>query len=424
MGAVFIGLLLVVLLLPVWFPWLLQPILQKQGAKYSSYQRIGYTRFALTEWEYANPKIKFQAQRIEAFQPSAWLWHHYFSRQKNQPDFLKINDWQLTLLENKNQAQAKTPSSVPVIFEKVERALPHAQNWLPGAQFRRGKINFGKIELPVSAATWKNNTLAAQIFLPRQNQTAQLEVTFSPERAAEISLVLLPLNLETKLSLTKKADTIQLVGNSSWQSNRLDFDAQFSRDNWLPEKATAQSKSFRGPSEKIKLEGYHDLARSLSAQLEHRQFAIDFTARADPLSGKENILPPVEAVIHAAGNTNLIRIETARIFAPWLQTELSTNAAVDFHGQLLSQAVTWKIKGDLTKQNFIPATGNFGGEAFLRPGQKKYPDINFNLRSADFKGFGLRAERMNLQGAFHWPALELTNATAHFSEGGDLIAQA
>ncbi|MDQ6630507.1 MAG: hypothetical protein M3Y82_01975, partial [Verrucomicrobiota bacterium] len=250
MGAVFIGLLLVVLSLPVWFPWLLQPILQKQGAKYSSYQRIGYSHFALTQLEYANPKIKFQAGRIEAFQPSAWLWHHYFSRQKNQPDFLKINDWQLTLLKNKNQAQAKTPSSIPVIFEKFERALPHAQNWLPAAQLRDGKIHFGKVELPVTAATWKNNALAAQIFLPQQNQTAQLEVTLSRERAAHISLVLLPLNLETKLSLTKKGDIVQLVGNSFWQSNRLDFDAQFSRDSWLPEKATAQSKSFRVPAEK------------------------------------------------------------------------------------------------------------------------------------------------------------------------------
>ena len=46
--------LLVLVSLPIWFPWVLKPVLRHFHLSYSDYDRIGYTRFTLSgvagEW--------------------------------------------------------------------------------------------------------------------------------------------------------------------------------------------------------------------------------------------------------------------------------------------------------------------------------------------------------------------------------------
>src|SRR5689334_7937712 len=79
-GGLILGLAVVLFALPLWFPWLLGPLAQKYGAGFQSYQRMGYSRLVLNEVTYAKGNVRFSAKRVEAFQPSAWLWQRQFDR--------------------------------------------------------------------------------------------------------------------------------------------------------------------------------------------------------------------------------------------------------------------------------------------------------------------------------------------------------
>ncbi|MDB6110735.1 MAG: hypothetical protein JWR69_2485, partial [Pedosphaera sp.] len=71
---VFLGLSILVIALPIWLPWALRPILQRNGIQYSTYERVGYGRFALRGVTFIKRKTEFKAARIEAVMPTLWVW--------------------------------------------------------------------------------------------------------------------------------------------------------------------------------------------------------------------------------------------------------------------------------------------------------------------------------------------------------------
>src|ERR1044071_618130 len=89
-----LALAVVVLALPVWFPWLLRPVLARFGVAFVSYERIGYTRFALTQVRGEFPGARFSGERVEGFLPPRWLWRRYASS-PGEDAFLTVAGWRI-----------------------------------------------------------------------------------------------------------------------------------------------------------------------------------------------------------------------------------------------------------------------------------------------------------------------------------------
>src|ERR1051326_9556965 len=83
---------LVLLLLPVWFPWVLRPVLAHFGVRFGSYERVGYTGFALTDIRVGWPGARFSAGRAQGLLPPLWLWRRYAGEPGEAP-FLAISKW-------------------------------------------------------------------------------------------------------------------------------------------------------------------------------------------------------------------------------------------------------------------------------------------------------------------------------------------
>src|SRR5256885_2239026 len=86
-GGGFVAALLTVVLatLPIWFPWVLRPLLKTHGVRFEAYQAIGYAKFALlgVYGEYEDTRI--ESARLEAPLPARWIWSHYFGDDARQP---------------------------------------------------------------------------------------------------------------------------------------------------------------------------------------------------------------------------------------------------------------------------------------------------------------------------------------------------
>src|SRR5688500_1032016 len=75
----------VALALPVWFPWVLRPVLARFGVGFDSYARIGYTRFALTNVRGQFANAQFHSKRIVCALPTLWLRRRYSSGSDDEP---------------------------------------------------------------------------------------------------------------------------------------------------------------------------------------------------------------------------------------------------------------------------------------------------------------------------------------------------
>src|SRR5262245_34355596 len=94
LGIVAAAVIVLLLALPVWCPWLLRPLAKGQGVHYASYERAGYGRFTLHEVTFTNQTIHFHAEQIHALVPTVWLWHCLGTEQAPKP-FLTVKGWQL-----------------------------------------------------------------------------------------------------------------------------------------------------------------------------------------------------------------------------------------------------------------------------------------------------------------------------------------
>ncbi|MEO5803703.1 MAG: translocation/assembly module TamB domain-containing protein [Verrucomicrobiota bacterium] len=398
---------------PLWFPWILPSVFKKYGVRYSHYERDGYSRFILRNVIFAQPKIKFQAKRVEILFPTTLLWRNFGDDRRE--NYLRVSDWSLELLDS-TDTQPKT-NSVFYLSQKLDPLLADLKRWIPRATLDNGAIRFKNKVIALPVAEWAKGNLSGRIFSPQLFPetffNADLEDKFSKRILIEnptwnVGAVFIIAEQEKNL--------LQLEGSVLWQSNHIDLAAQFGREGWLPDSASVNSKLFRVPAEVLKLQGYRDLGGSLDLRWATNRFTVDLTASAQPIENKEVFLSPVEAVIHASGDTNSVLVETATISSPWLQAKLSKNVEFSFRGELLSEAATLSLAADLSEQHWIAATGILNGVAILRRGTNRFPDTTFTLAGAGIDISEIQTEQLDVQGELDWPWLRIDSASVRFKD--------
>ena len=131
----FWGSLLILLALPLWFPWAFHPLAQRLGIQYVKYERLGYTRFVLLDATLTAPSTLLRAERVEAFVPTAWLWHHFVDR--GPLTCLNAKNWTLEISGSTNANRAPA-HSVFTIVNQVASILASVRSCVPKAVFTNG----------------------------------------------------------------------------------------------------------------------------------------------------------------------------------------------------------------------------------------------------------------------------------------------
>ena len=410
---IFFALCLVVAVLPVWFPWVLQPVLQKYGVRYTSYERSGYGRFVLKDVNLSEPKMIFEAARVEGLLPGPFLWRLF--RDDKRENYLRVSGWNLQLLETGQEKE--TTTSVYQVSEQLDPVLAQLNRWLPRATLTDGVIHLDKKEISLPDVSWGTGKITGRIISDKLLPETTFTANFS-KSSRQISWKSPAWNLEGELTVQQDREFLKIDGGVTWQSNRFEVAARFGRTELLPLDASVQSKSFRVPKELLNLEGYRELTGSLDARWQSNRFAVEIAGQAQPIESEETFLSPIDAELRASGDTNSIRIETANVFSPWLQAKLSQNVDLNYRGEMVSPVVTLTVAGDLSHQNWIPARGQLTGEAILRRGKDLYPDTTFELSGVGVEIGKLSTEQIDLQGTFEWPWLGIHSAKMRFKEGG------
>src|SRR3974390_2846862 len=121
-----VALFVVWLALPLWFPWLLRPLAASQGARYSTYTRVGYSRFKLTGVTLTNRTVRLSADTVEGLVASSWLWKLAHGTNWPPEPFVLINGWQFTSIPSGGPS-----SPVYADVQDVLSLFARLKKWLP-----------------------------------------------------------------------------------------------------------------------------------------------------------------------------------------------------------------------------------------------------------------------------------------------------
>jgi translocation and assembly module TamB len=398
--------------LPAWLPWVLRPLARTRGATYSTYERLGYRRFALNNVTFTNRNITLNVKRLDAWVPTVWLWRGFVV--KSADPFLTANDWQLQIVPS-TAKRTNAPASVHHIAQIVAGVFQGVQRWAPAATVSNGTINVRSTAITLRKVSWSGADLHASVALKPPGFEANLAATLGKTLPSEIRIESGSLNLLSRIQLSLTPAELTLHSTNSWFTNQFTLDARFDPQTLLPRSALLQAPEFHLPASELKLKGYSDLAGSLSADWNTNQFRLHLTASAQPLPNQTN-LPPVHVEISSHGDTNYAGIESALITAPGLSAKLSENVKLYFQGEILRQVAAFDIQADLKQQPWSNLTGSLAGRAEFVPVGKKFPDLRFRVSGSDIGNEDVKARTVAINGGFDFPVLEFRELRAQFAD--------
>lgn len=403
------GLLLVVLALPLWFPWVLRPLLRHYGASFARYERNGYARFTVYSFNYTNASERIHADRVAALIPTVWGWRLKWGPASETQPFLQIRDWSYQSL-----ASSKPRAAVSAEFAALTGELRQLSWWLPVGVMSNGVVRVQTNAVTVPFVRLRHGILSGQLSPPAPVPTLK----FSAEVARLPYQVLLS-SAEMKLDASVLADTnslgLTLQSTGSWWSNRIECQAQFGPTGQWPQQASLKAAKVRLPAEALGLRPYGELTGGVTGVWDHAEFSLALHASAHPEVGRTH-LPPLHLELKARGDTNVITFETATISSPWLSADLSRQVAVHLSGQMLRQPAALSVVADLSRQTFLPVTGQLRGEARLSPSGRRLPRVQFQLSGSDIGTPSLRARQVSVIGALNWPRLDIISAEGTFAD--------
>lgn len=418
LGIFLAAILLLLISLPLWFPWIIRPLASRQGARYARYERLGYGRFAVEGIDFTNDVLTFHAERVEGLVPTIW-YSRILSHNPNQQNaFLAVNGWQLDLLPSTKTNKPST--SVYTNVQEVADALRAVEHWVPVANLSNGTLRIQSTVLKVPNLSLTRGRLDGRLEWPEKNQNATVSANLTNLPSGQAKIESDSLHLQAALDLSTRTNAAILQSTWQWWSNQIDLSAQFARDGVLPETAVVRAQKFKLSAEIARLPGYEDVTGSMTGKWEQGKFSVDASANATPVTEETN-LPPVSLALHGRGDTNEAVIASAVISSPWLKAELSKEITLHFEEPLLREPASMKIVADLSKQPWVRLEGKLSGEADFRPNGGKFPQAAFTINGSALAGYRIQAKSLRVGGTFNWPWLELTNVNAVLGDGSTVM---
>jgi translocation and assembly module TamB len=425
-GAIAAGFALLLLSSPLWFPWVLRPVLAQYHVHFSRYERDGFNHFRLQDVFYSNHTIEFRARTVDGLLPSTWLWEKYIAR--NEKPFLRFAGWQLREgpvgESGSSPGMARsTPGSKPLtstfaLVREAHREDAFLIRWTPRVDLVNGLIEFHSEKVIIALLHWDRGRLSGEGILPRFKQTATFDALLPPRAPWHLSTQVEPLKAEFELRMADHPTGLRIEGRTTWQTNQLDFTAEFATNGWLPHLARAGSHAFRIPASAFGLNGYQDLAGSFDAEWTEPRYHVDLTAQASPFPKNAARLLPVNVTLQAEGGTNHIELEQVQLISPPLELRLTKGVTLTYAGKLLSPEAGLEFRANLRNQPWFPLTGNIRGKALLHPGSGKYPEAAVTMEATHVGMASFRTEDVQLQAQLNWPWLEIDRARATLAPAG------
>lgn len=389
-----IPILLIVMVVstPLWFPWVLRPVAKRFGATFSTYDRIGYSQFAIGDALYTNRNVRVQAGRL-FFDP---LGHSAVPE-----------NWSVIISPSQGPS-TNSPPSVHRVYNQVWKIVTNVQHWIPNAALTNGYVQTAKVTIGIPRASWSGTDFCGQAQISNTLVTVNAKLPSS----APIQLDLSTADLHAALSITNEPSGLFIHGSNRWRTNEFTLMAKFGTNGALPETARVNATAVVVPHAK----------GDLTFRWERNAYSLD---------AKGMLLEyPVSFQAHAKGDLDSARVEAAEIKSSWGDATLEgdvTFGSLRHHGSAVVRnvnvlgvnrfdvAVDW-FGEKLNLTNVYATARAAASTTVFTSGAANLKDKHFQVNALEFG-----TNRLDFTADVHWPNMahicaQLTN----FS--GDLLS--
>jgi len=381
------ALVLLALIYPVWFPWVLKPVVARIGIRFADCERYGYSGFGFSDIRWDNGALGIHAEQVRLQSPHRLLWQRLTRGTAAEPQAL-IRDWQLRITppESPSQDQGGGMSGLLDDFQGVAPALT---DWLDWLILTNGKTR----------ATIDLTSLAK----------ASLGVTVSNSVAS------------VDLGLNREGSRWAFEGGVLWSSNRFELRGSFDRAHWLPAAAVLHSDSLQVPLTLPGAEQLPDLEGDVRADWTNGiyRFSLNLSNHAR----SERMPERIALRARGEGDLETVRIDRLELDSEPAKATLEQPLTLDYSGRVRQGSSALQVRADLGRIDGVPLTGVLSGEFTLQPVRRWLFSSRFDLRGTNVQGFGVQTTALRVSGNLKWPTLELTSVDAKFPFGGDLSAR-
>ena len=399
---------MLLLALPVWFPWLARPVARSIGFEFENYRRLGLTRFEMTGITGRISNVEIAAGRFEAFLPHSWLWHRWRLATPTN-DFALATDWLLRIdpLAESDVATPPKESTIEVLDE-IDQLAPLLRDWLPAASLRRGTVQMDGWSVLVPDARWNLGQLKAQIVPPESAES--ISVRLDASRPGHWRIEGAFQDVEVTADLVRDPNAWDLVCAIDWRSNRVDVTAQFDQKGWFPSQANIAGDRLTVSPELHGLPHYGVARGEFVVHWSEEAYTLAMRVRLDPVSVEAaEIWPALTLELNGHGNLRTSTVSAIAIRAPWLNVELRNPVTVD-HADLASTGPgVFELAADLSGLG-SDIQGPVNAEIAVQPGTNAYPAATLRAWSTNLRAQGIPAADLDVLASLHWPMVELEKA--------------
>ncbi len=415
--------LLGVVALPLWFPWVLKPVLRHFDLTYAEYQRLGYTRFALQDVAGSWSNTHLSVQELKCVLPTTYVWNH-FLRRTNAVPLVELRGGALTVAapaETAPTEPAEPTGSLHQTLNRITRIAASLDQWLPVLVLTNGSIQVASNHFTLPYATWRDARLETLVGLP-PNQ-GQIDVAIQLNETSGLQVQATSDHYDSRVAgeFSRKDSTWNWNGNARWRTNQFELTAQIAPTGWWPAQAQIKSPQLSLPADLIHLDGYRELTAAVTLNVVSNQFALEASGRAQP---QERFLrrgfSPANFTVAVQGDPDSFRVRQLDIAAPWLDANLTDTVGLTWRGELLANPALLQVAGDLGKFPGAQLAGQFAGALRVRPRGLCSPTAQFNLTVTNAQVKRFAAETLAVRGEFAAPRLKLEAGHARLADGSVL----
>lgn len=436
LGIVLLTPLLLLVVLPLWFPWAFKAVTEGTPLTFSEYERLDSGHFRLKDVGFTNGTVHLSARSVESALPHTWVWSLRSTPSASNAPLVSIEDWRLevqppapngtTAVPDASQPAGPSEEAVrKSVYTEVSKVLQAADTigrWLPFASASNGTAVVSGTTVLLPATQWAAGEVQTTFALPSLGETGRLEVLREPGGDRGVHIVFDTMGVDARLRVSLSGSNLVLLSTNSWKGTRVLARAEFGPEDVLPSRASIRSANLEVPADTLNLDGYQPLTGALSADWNAGEFQVSSQLRARPQAGNTN-LPPAEVTLNASGDTNSVLVQQVQVQTPWLQARLAQPVRVVYRPPFVTTPAEFTIRSDLARQPFLALAGTITGRITGSPGTEQYPALAFSLAGEELGYEDLPSATLRLDGTLVYPTLNLSNVMIVLDDGSSVVIQ-
>lgn|GEM_PF-3311297 len=399
---------LTVLALPLYWGTLLGLILRSNNITYSSYERIGSSRFTLQGVEMTldqeSATIAIHCDQMIAPMP--------FSFALGRDRDLHLIGWEVNYdAEDISTPPAtETDSSLPEITNQVVEYYKTGRPYINSLELREGRLTISECSIQFTEILLQSDNLSIQGTVNPQAIPFKIDTTLVDLTKIPLNISLLEQAVDIALKLRPDTNNLNIEGEIRYENQPITLRGVWDTDGLAPDSFICEADTL-----KIKAPWLtpYSLDESVIASLsfEWADGGWNATAKGEAAAQAAGESLGLNLSAQLSGNTESVTVSELEVSSSGLNAQLESELKMNIRELTIPKEAVFSFSGSLADQPFLPLQGTVEGKLRFAPTEEQtYPKVQLELSGNGIRYDRFESDTLVIDAQLDWPLLTIRSA--------------